>query len=73
MENIKTKNGTANCRIGRNFHNEITQIQKEMYKIKGFISSEKITNLIIKHNKYWSIIKQDIVNASDEEIKNANE
>ncbi len=62
----------ANCRIGRSFHNEILDIQKEMYKEKGFVSSEKITNLIIKHKKYWPILKDDIIKAKEEEINNAN-
>ncbi len=66
------KNGNAICRIGRLFHSEISDIQREMYKNNGFISSEKITNLIVKHKKYWVVLKQDVVNASKEEIKNAN-
>lgn len=66
------KNGNANCRIGRKFHSEICDIQKEMFKDKGFVSSEKITNLIIKHKKYWSVLKQDVIDASTEEIDNAN-
>lgn len=68
----KIRNGDSNCRIGRLFHNEISFIQKQMYKEKGFISSEKITNLIVKHKKYWSLLKDDIINADQEEITNAN-
>ncbi len=73
MEENKSKNGRTHCRVGVKFNDEVTHIQREMYKTKGFISSEKITNLIIKHTKYWLVIKKDIINASDEEIKNANE
>ncbi len=73
MENNGSKNGRTHCRVGKKFNDEITDIQREMYKLKGFISSEKITNLIIKHKKCWSIIKPHIINASKEDIKNANE
>ncbi len=72
MKNETTlKNGNSNCRIGKLFHYEIAEIQKAMYKEKGFVSSEKITNLIIKHKKYWGLLKEDLINASVEEIKDA--
>lgn len=66
------KKSTQTSRIGNLFHYEIIEIQKAMYKEKGFVSSEKITNLIIKHKKYWGLLKGDLINASMEEIDNAN-
>ncbi len=65
------KNGDIMMRVGSVFHKEIDNIQKEMYKSKGFTSSEKITNLIAKH-KNWYIMKNDVINASKEEIHDAN-
>ncbi len=71
MEEI-VKNGDIMMRVGSLFHKWIDEIQKEMYKNKGFTSSEKITNLIAKHKKYCDPLKVDIIDATKEEIENAN-
>ena len=60
-------------RVGKKFSEEIKEIQNEMYKGHGFVSFEKITNLMCKHKIYWPKIKFDIINANKEEVKNANE
>lgn len=64
----KIKNHLA--RIGKNFYKEIEDIK--LSRIKNDlstekISTEKISNLVVKH-KSWPEIKKKIIEATEEEI-----
>lgn len=67
---IKT-NGGVPARIGNKFHIEIERIKDARLrngKSTERVSTEKITNLIVKHNEAWERISKDIINAEEEEI-----
>jgi len=69
MEKNKTKSHPS--RIGSNFFKRIEEIKDTRLtdgKDKDRLSSEKITNLIVKH-KLWKEIEKDIINATQEEVK----
>lgn len=64
------KNGGIKARIGSKFLKSLDEIKDKRFKIlgkKGFISTEKITNLIT-HHKYWKEIGEEIVKAPEEDI-----
>ncbi len=67
------KNGGRTARIGDNFHEAIEKIRDEKIrnktsKSRDRISTEKITNLIIRH-KSWPEISQHIELASESEVE----
>lgn len=66
----KSKNGGVMARIGKKFHAEMEDIKKERVK-KGHTVDKtgvsKITNLITRHT-LWNNIKEDLINASEEEV-----
>lgn len=74
------ENGGKMTRIGSKFHKQLEEIQQAKLKngtgidptTKKIVSIEKITNLITRH-KYWKDleegIKQDLIKASQEEVK----
>ncbi len=67
-EIIKTGNRPA--RIGSKFREEVERIKDERLancKDKDRISTEKITNLIIKH-RLWKTVSEHIINANEEEV-----
>ena len=65
------KNGYLHARIGRKFSDKIELIKDARLR-KGSdhdrLSTEKISNLIVKH-KSWAVISEDIINATKEEIE----
>ncbi len=70
--NIK-KNGGKMSRIGEKFHKAIEgirdmKVENKTAKSRDKISTEKITNLIIRH-KYWPEISKHIADASEEEVQ----
>lgn len=72
LDKIK-KNGGRMSRIGEKFHKAIEEIRDEKIKNKTSksrdrVSTEKITNLIIRH-KHWLDISKDIVDAPEEEVQ----
>lgn len=73
METVSVRNkrnGGILSRMGLKFHHEIEAI-KDARLINGTsrerVSTEKITNLIIRH-KHWKGIFEDLVKASEEEV-----
>lgn len=67
------KNGGKISRIGEKFHKAIEKIrdmkiENKTSKSRDRISTEKITNLIIRH-KYWPEISKNIVDAPEEEVE----
>jgi len=80
MEETTKNNGGISSRIGLNFHQEIERLKdkrlermrEEGLKLrvsasKDRMSTEKITNLIIRHNQ-WAEIFNNILNATEEEV-----
>ncbi len=72
MEKEKKKKTKSHpSRIGSNFFKGVEKIKDARLR-KGLdkerISSEKITNLIIKH-KLWDKVEEDIINATPEEVE----
>ncbi len=67
----KKKTQSHPARLGSNFFKRIEEI-KDVRLRKGSdkerISTEKVTNLIIKH-KFWSEVEKDIINATKEEVE----
>lgn len=64
------KHGGFPCRIGEKFHKVIEEIKDARLrngKSKERVSTEKITNLITRHNS-WKEIFLNIVEASEEEV-----
>jgi len=64
------KKGGKNSRIGLKLFNEIERIKDNRLKIgtsKDRISTEKLTNMLVRH-KLFSIIALDIINSPEEEI-----
>ncbi len=79
MEEVTKNNGGISSRIGSNFHKEIEKLKdKRLQRIreeglksrvtyKDRISTEKITNLIVRNN-HWGEIFNNILNATEEEV-----
>lgn len=68
---LKNKRGGISSRIGNKFHEKIEDIKDARLrngKSKERVSTEKITNLIIRH-KLWQSIVIDIVEADQKEIE----
>ena len=71
MPEKSKQNGGKQSRIGTRFFLEIENIKDLRLrngKDKDRISTEKITNMIIKH-ACWKDISRDTINLSEEEIK----
>lgn len=71
MGNNKKQNGGKPARIGLRFDKEIEDIKVERINKridKEKISTEKISNLIVR-NKLWPEIKKAIVTATKEEVE----
>jgi hypothetical protein len=67
----KKKNGGLPARIGVRFFKEIESIKDKRLKngkSKDRVSTEKISNLIVRH-KNWLELKNDIINAGQEEVE----
>lgn len=67
------KNGGRPSKIGEKFHDALEEIKNMKIKNKTSksrdrISTEKITNLIIRHNS-WPDIAKDIIDAPEEEVR----
>lgn len=64
------KNGGIQARVGLKFYQEIEKI-KDLRLRNGNsrerVSTEKITNLLIRHN-FWQDLINDIIEATDEEV-----
>lgn len=64
-------NGGIQSRLGINFHREIEAVKDARLK-KGLSkdrpSTERITNLIVRH-KLWKNISEDIITAPEEEVE----
>ena len=69
MEKKKTQSHAA--RLGTNFFNKVEKIKDARLrngKSKERISTEKVTNLIVKHT-LWCKIEKDIINATEQEVE----
>lgn len=67
----ETKGGIP-ARIGKKFYDEIERIKKERLlnnKSNKIVSTEKITNLIVRHKESWEIIFNDIINIEDKDLE----
>ncbi len=65
------KNGGVPSRMGYKFHEAIEDIKDKRLKKgmdRGRISTEKVTNLIIKHNS-WKGVSDDIIEADEAEVE----
>lgn len=66
------ENGGRQARVGIRFHEAISKIQIQRIvngTSKDKISTERVTNMIIRH-KFWKEIVSDLINAKEEEIIN---
>lgn len=66
-----SKNGRKSSKIGEKFYKAIEEIKDKRLlngKSKDRISTEKITNLIVRH-KYWKELSNDIINIDEEEVE----
>lgn len=69
------ENGGRSARVGSRFHKEMEKVQAKKLKngtgidkvTKKVVSIEKLTNMIAK-NKYWEGMKEDLINANEQEI-----
>ncbi|HEC66147.1 MAG TPA: hypothetical protein ENI23_12710 [bacterium] len=64
------KNGGLPSKIGKKFHEAIERIKDAKLRngtLKHRLSTEKLTNLIIRHND-WEKIVSHIIAASEEEV-----
>ncbi len=72
MEQNKIKrNGGVQSRMGERFYKEVELIKDKRLrngKSKERVSTEKITNLIVRH-KLWPEIAEEIIEANEEEVK----
>lgn len=68
-----TKKGGVMARVGHKFHDLIEHIQSERIvrkKSKKPVSTEKITNIMVKHKgNHLNKIAEDIINLSEEELE----
>lgn len=65
-------NGGIMARLGEKFHEEIEKIKTERIRIgksKERVSTEKLTNLIVKHKEAWALISKDLINLKEEELE----
>lgn len=65
-------NGGIQARMGERFHKEIERIKDERLrngKSKDRVSTERITNLIVRHKESWNSIAKDIINAEEGELE----
>lgn len=63
-------NGGFPCRIGKRFHEAVENIKDKKLRngtSKERLSTEKITNLMTRHND-WKKIVQHLVEAKEEEV-----
>ena len=71
MVRIKSKrNGGVQSRMGERFYKEIERIKDKRLrngKSKERVSTEKITNLIVRHSS-WSEIADKIIEADEKEV-----
>jgi hypothetical protein len=68
---VEKNNGGVPARIGKRFHEEIEKIKDARLKngkSKERPSTEKITNLIVRHKESWKYISNDIINAEEEDV-----
>lgn len=66
---VKT-NGGITSRMGERFHREIERIKDQRLrngKSKDRISTEKITNCIVRHSS-WKDIAEKIIQSDEEEL-----
>lgn len=66
------KNGGRSSRMGLRFHKEIEKIKDSRLRngnSKERVSTEKLTNLIVRH-VHWAEIRQHITEISEEEVDN---
>lgn len=66
------KNGGCLTRVGQKLHGELMRITEERLKkhgLKGRMSLEQITNLIVRHKEGWIKIADDIINITPEEFE----
>lgn len=71
MSPEKNNNGAIQSRLGRKFHEEIEKIKDARLrsgKSKDRPSTEKITNMVVRHKDSWGDIAKDIIEASEEEL-----
>ena len=71
MEGKIKKNGGVQSRMGERFYKEVELIKDKRLrngKSKERVSTEKITNLIVRH-KLWPEIAEEIIEANEEEVK----
>ncbi len=69
MDKKKTQSHAA--RLGTNFFNKVEKIKDARLrngKSKERVSTEKVTNLIVKH-RFWEEVEKDIINATQEEVE----
>lgn len=77
---MENHSSTKNCkrlhgkmsRLGKKFHEEIEDIKNQKLKngtSKDRVSTEKITNLVVRHKKSWSLIKKDIIKIQESEVE----
>ena len=69
--NKKAKNGGVQSRLGHRFCNELEKIKDAKLRngtAKDRISTEKISNLIVRHNN-WEEIKKHIIEADEREVR----
>ena len=69
--NIKTKGGIP-ARIGKKFHLELERIKLERIKngkSDNKLSTEKLTNVIVRHKEGWKQIVQDLIDLPEEDLK----
>ena len=68
-DKIKT-NGGITSRLGEKFHKEIERIKDQRLRngnSKDRVSTEKITNCIVRYD-YWKHISNKIIEFSEEEL-----
>ncbi len=69
IEKIK-RNGGVTSRMGARFHKEIELIKDKRLrngKSRDRVATEKITNLIVRHNS-WPDIAKGIIEADEKEV-----
>lgn len=70
------KNKGKSARIGKKLYDEIERInikRVNKFGIKGLISTQIITDLIVVHKESWTPIANDIINVDPEKIKERRE
>ena len=70
-EKNKRKNGGVQSRLGHRFTEEIEKIKDSKLRngtSRDRVSTEKISNLIVRH-KLWRGISEHIIEADEEEVE----